>query len=258
MKAFIFFILSSSILFSSTAVVLAQQSVKSNPVVTEVGDAPDDQKPIFDPSPGGPGDVTGSPTICNGAPISLGYTKKFLPLPDAGSCSSTQTGACGRPGTCVTPNKIVLHTTTGSDNFTAEYIFQYFASGSGNRGVGAHFVIDQAGKVLQMVETLADRIEVAYAVANYSDHISIELVDEDIFSSKSESPSAQYQATLNLVRILMQQYYIPKGNLDSTWTAPSDSRTTTANPGVYGHYQLNPLTKGDPGIEFFRQFREDL
>lgn len=223
-------------------------------VVTRVGQAPLDQKPVVS-VPGG------APSQCSGAPVNLGYTKKLLPLPTEGKCSQTQTGACGRPGTCAVPAKIVLHTTAGA--LTADDLYNYFAAGSPSgegyfRGVGSHFVVGNDGKILQMVESFDNKIEVAWAVANYSDHISIEMGYGGVYNNRGEVPPAQYNATLGLVKNLMKTYNIPLGNLEYNWSASSDSPTSQATPGVYGHYQLNPQTRTDPGSGLMRDFREDL
>lgn len=203
----------------------------------------------------------GSSSICSGTPISLDIPKKFLPKPeDKATCLGTQTEACGRPGTCVSnPTRIVLHTTAGT--LDAEGTYQYFANGSGGRGVGSHFIIGKDGQTLQLVETLENKIEVAWAVANYADHISLEIVHSGVYSSKAEAPAVQYQATIDLVKKLMHQYNIPVGNIDYDWRANggrSDDATSEATTGVYGHYQLNPVTRGDPGVGFLRDFRADL
>lgn len=198
----------------------------------------------------------GLPTRCSGIPISLGVEKKLLPLPNEGICSQTVTGACGRPGNCIIPKRIVIHVTGGGTS--AESLYSYFASGSEYRGVGTQYVVDRAGKALQMTETLDTEIEVAYGVAYYVDHISIELVNDVVYKNKSESTPAQYQATLNLVRKLMAQYGIPKGNLEYDWRSNTDTFNSAAVPGIYGHYQLNPGSRADPGDGFLRDFRADL
>ncbi len=214
------------------------------------------------PAPGTSGGSSG--TLCEGTQINLGYEKKLLPLPNekmlGGSdlCSATATGSCGRPGKCIEPRMIVIHTTTESDDYDSNYWYEYFASGAKNRGVGTQFVIDQNGKVLQMMELLEDRVEAGRHVKNYNDEaIGIELVDEDVFSAKSEVPTAQYEAALKLVRELMSQYNIPLGDVEADWQAASNSYVNSS-PGVYGHYQLNPVDRADPGENFFAQFREDL
>lgn len=206
----------------------------------------------------------GDPTICGGTPVDLGVPKKLLPLPQEKlACQNSVTGACGRPGTCVSnPTRVVLHTTGGgkaAESITkAETIYQYFANSPDGRGVGSHFAIGKGGEVIQMVETLEGKIEMAYAVANYADHISIEIIHAYTYNSKDEMPPAQYQSLLNLVKTLMGKYNIPVGNLEYTWKASSDRATIDAAPGIYGHYQLNPLTRGDPGAGLIRDIREDL
>lgn len=201
----------------------------------------------------------GAPTLCSGNPVSFSnVTKKLLPLPnEKTACSQSVTGACGRPGKCVEkPTRIVLHTTGGGA--MANDIYNYFANSPDGRGVGSHFVIGKDGETLQLVEMLDEKAEVAYAVAGYSDHISIEIVHSGVYGSKNEVPPAQYQATLNLVRALMSQYKIPIGNLDYDWRAPNDAPTSQATSGVYGHYQLNPQSRGDPGSGLQRDIKNEL
>lgn len=211
------------------------------------------------PTTGGPNQptaVTGTPTQCGGEVISLGYTKKLLPLPAENNCSQTATKTCGRPGTCIKPAKIVIHTTISEES--AQKTYEYFYGGAGNRGVGTHFVIGKDGTVIQMVELLKDQVETSRGVANYSDHISIELVHGGIYNSKNEVPAAQYTSLVKMVKQLMSQYNLPIGELQYDWKAPSDERTDLATPGLYGHYQLNPKNKQDPGVGLMRDLRKDL
>lgn len=208
-----------------------------------------------------PGEVS-----CSGIPISLGIEKKLLPLPSENilgeniKCSTTQFECCGRPGVCMTPKRIVLHTTEGP--ISANDIYQYFAKGApgggGRRGVASHFGVGRDGATLQMVESYDTLMEKAYAVANYGDHISIEMGSASVFKNKAAVPAAQYQATLNLVKKLMKQYNIPLGDLEYDWKASSDFPTADITAGVFGHYQLNPSDRTDPGIGFMQEFREDL
>lgn len=198
-------------------------------------------------------------TSCPGTIISLNYEKRLLPPANTEPCSSTDTGSCGRPGSCTTPKRIVLHTTWGM--LSAEDTYNYFAGGSEGRGVGCHFAVGQDGKVIQMVELLEDTVEKVYCVGGYSDHISIEMGSPNPngnYASKNAAPAPQYQAALTLVKQLMQQYNIPLGNLDYTWKSPVNSYTDLATSGVYGHYQLNPETRSDPGSGWFKDFRADL
>ncbi|MDO8498594.1 MAG: N-acetylmuramoyl-L-alanine amidase [bacterium] len=198
--------------------------------------------------------------VCKGDLASFNATMMLLPLPKQKPiCEQTLTGSCGRPGFCTTPTKIVLHTTWSPVNAVDTY--NYFANGSpsasGLAGVGSHFIIDKDGSTLQLVDLYRDKTEVAWAVAGYVDHISIEIVNNGDYSGKSAMPSVQYQATLSLVRSLMQQYNITLGNLEYTWKTPSN----TALPnlvGVFGHYQLNPQTKTDPGAGLVRDIRTNL
>lgn len=184
--------------------------------------------------------------------------KEFLPLPNEGNCKATVTESCGRPGRTVVPRKIVLHTTWSPS--PAEEIVKYFASGAENRGVGSHFVVGKDGTIIQLVPLLGTTVEVAYAVANYSDHISIEIVNEKNFENKAQVPPAQYAAVLKLVKALMQQYRIPLGEKDSAWISSTDEKNSVTEGlyGVLGHYQLNPSNRTDPGIGFQKEIRAEL
>lgn len=200
----------------------------------------------------------GLPSQCSGTQVSFNAPKKLLPLPSQGNCANTLTESCGRPGRCVKPNKIVLHITAGI--LGAEDIYQYFSSGANGNGVGSHFMVASDGKVLQMVEMFQDKVEVAYAVANYGDHISIEIGRRTVFSGKDDVPPAQHQATVNLVRALVRQYNIPLGNLEYTWTSATNGPDQIAQ-GILGHYQLNPYgidKRTDPGAGYLRDIREEL
>lgn len=189
--------------------------------------------------------TSGTATKCEGVVASFGVEKKLLPI------------GKGRKDSCFVPSKIVMHTTWGITS--AEGIYEYFASGSSGRNVGTQFVVGRDGKVLQMAETLQDKVEITSGIANYNNQaISIELGHTGDYSSKSQVPKAQYDATLNLVRALMRQYKIPLGDLGYTWVSSSNSRNSNAEAGIYGHYQLNPETKTDPGKGFMRDFRRDL
>jgi hypothetical protein len=193
---------------------------------------------------------------CPGNAIKFTDDNRLLPLPNQNSCARTVTGACGRPGTCAVPAKIVLHITV--NDIDAAATFQFFAGGGAGAGTGSHFIIGKDGHILQAVEMLENQIEIAYAVAGYTDHISIEMVSRPVYHSKAEVPQAQYQATLNLVKALMTQYNIPLGNLEYTYKSNTDAFNPQITAGVYGHYQLNPGTKTDPGEGLMRDIREDL
>jgi hypothetical protein len=210
-------------------------------------------------TPGGAVVSDGSPTQCTnvGEPIELGYTKKLLPLPQENNCKGTKTESCGRPGTCIQPAKIVIHTTAGPST-KAEDTYRFFAGGAGGAGTGTQFVIGKEGEVIQMAELFKDQVETTRGVQNYSDHISIEVVDDNVYGSKNEAPAVQYASLIKLVKQLMQQYNIPLGDLQYDWKSPNNEKNMSLGKGVYGHYQLNPQTKTDPGINFMRDLRKDL
>jgi len=192
----------------------------------------------------------GQPTKCNGTIVSFGVPKKLIPI--------APWPLSGRPGLCMKPNYIVLHTTGFGGNDSAEVQYQFFARGADGRGAAAAYAIGKQGDTIQMVESLQDQFEVAYAVGNYADQVSIEICNPGPFKNKFEATPAQYAVVLRLVRALMKQYNIPLGNLGYTWRAPDNQHVAGLQRGVYGHYQLNPLTKVDPGDGFLRDVRQDL
>ncbi|MBP9719580.1 MAG: N-acetylmuramoyl-L-alanine amidase, partial [Candidatus Levybacteria bacterium] len=160
-------------------------------------------------------------SVCKGTPVSFGQ-KKLLPRQQELVCKATRTGTCGRVDKCIPPTKIVIHTTVSSAD--ADGIQDYFARGSGGEGVGTQFVIGKDGKTLQMVEMFTDTTEQSFGTANHNDKaINIELTDDNVYADKADAPTAQYQALLKLVKDLMRQYNIPKGNIGFAWKANSDN-----------------------------------
>ncbi len=188
------------------------------------------------------------PTTCPGTPISFPNVQKlFVPLGED----------YGRPGDCVIPRKVVMHTTASSMNALDTY--NYFASGSEGRGVDAHFIIGADGKMLQTVELLDKTTEVAYAVAGYNQEaISIEMTYNGVFHDKVSVPPVQYTAAVTLVNQLMKQYDIPVSGLSYDWTSKFDEYNPVSGDGVFGHYQLNPTNRSDPGVGFFKEFLIDV
>jgi len=184
---------------------------------------------------------------CGTNTVEFGGVKKLLP----------QGEQFGRPGNCMKPNKIVLHTTDNSWTKNQQG-YDYFASGSEGRGVSSQFIIDPQGEIMQLVEMYSDTAEVAYAVAGYNyEAVSIEIIRSGTFNSKNDAPVAQYNAVYSLVRKLQQTYNIPLGENDYTYQTPTDGHIDVT-PGIYGHYQLNPESRSDPGIGFVRDIREDV
>jgi hypothetical protein len=191
------------------------------------------------------------PTKCSGTVIDLGFPKKLLSFSEL-----------SRPGTCgVKPTKIVLHTTWGVTS--AEDQFNYFENKPEGRYASTQFVVGKDGQVLQMAETLADKVEITWAVAGYNDDsVSIELGCQCDYTSKSEVPPAQYASTLKLVQALMKAYNIPLGDMDETVINNSnkagDGKIQKSTQGIFGHYQLSPDDRTDPGQGFLRDIRADL
>lgn len=192
--------------------------------------------------------AAGQPSTCEGTPVSFpSVEKRFVPLG----------GGYGRPGDCVIPTKIIMHTTISSMNEDDTYA--YFASGSEGRGVNTHFIIGNTGKVIQTVETLQKTVEVSYGIAGYNQEaISIELTYNGVYHDKLSVPTLQYAAAQNLVTALMKQYNIPLSNLGYDWKSTSDAHNAQSGAGIFGHYQLNPETRQDPGVEFLKAFLVDL
>ena len=203
---------------------------------------------------------------CAGTAITFpNTTKHLLPL------STT----AGRSGNCITPKIIVVHVTQGPEGQTLNDIYDYFATGSVDTRTGkayntsSTFVMDTTGKVEQLVEMYDSVSEETIAVHAYNDQqISIEMISPKTFSSKSEVPAAQYSALLSLIQNLMTQYSIPIGDKGAEWISqttgrndeliPTDEKNDAVTPGVYGHYQLNPNSRADPGKGLQKDIVADL
>jgi hypothetical protein len=191
-----------------------------------------------------------SDTRCSGTVIDLGFPRKLLPFREL-----------ARPGRCgVKPTKIVIHTTWGPEQ-KAQDLWNYFASA--NRAASTHFVVGKDGSVLQMLETLTDKAEIGWAVSYFNDDsISIELTCRCNYNSKSEMPSQQYEQLLKLVRTLMGAYNIPVGNVE--YNAINNANNPAAGgpiskstQGIFGHYQLSPDDRSDPGQGLLRDLRAE-
>jgi hypothetical protein len=195
---------------------------------------------------------------CAGTPVTfLNAQLKPLPLGEQ----------YGRPGTCIIPTKIVLHTTDGGPEKvgqTMDQLYNDLANSNTNKGgVSVNFLVDEKGNIMQLVPMYQSTSETTRGVANYNndahnEQISIEMMSPQPFAAKSDVPKAQYDATIALIQALMKQYNIPLGDHDASWTAPSDSYTADSGSGVFGHYQLNPQSKPDPGVNFMPVVRADL
>lgn len=197
------------------------------------------------PPPSAGGTTSGPASKCEGTPVAFGVPKKLINIGGA------------RKGTCFKPKWIVMHITASTET-SAEQLFKYFNSGASGRAVGAHFAIGIEGDNLQMFESFADKFETGAAVSNYnSGAISIEITRKTVFNSKGEVPPKQYAEAVRLVKALMKQYNIPVGQHDANWQSPNNNFVDYP-PGVYGHYQLNPATRTDPGKGFLRDFKVDI
>jgi len=167
----------------------------------------------------------------------------------------------------IVPNMLVMHI-TGTDWIRAQQVADYFRSEplpeGDKRHAGAQFAIGKEGDALQMAETREHGIIQAWAVKGYFYTVSIELTSENSYHSREDVPVGQWNAAIELALTIMKQYHIPLGPLSSSWSAPNDARMEVP-VGVYGHDQLNPLsrnygdkTKDDPGVGFLRDFRRAL
>lgn len=212
--------------------------------------------------------VLAAETACGGQTVdfsSLGnFEKRLLPLPGTPQgqrCENTTYGICGRRSECVAPRAIVMHTTEGST--TAEGTWSYFNNGSDGIGVGSSFAIGNDGKIIQMVDMSADKVERDQAVGDYRYDISIEMGSPQTgsgYTGKDDprSSPAQYAAALKLVKALMKQYNIPLGDKEWDYVCNCMGAPENTTPGVYGHYQLQTLQRSDPGRGWMRDFREDI
>lgn len=188
---------------------------------------------------------------CNGSPFIVpGTVIKLLPKGEE----------YGRPGHCIAPKKIVIHTTGGEPGQTLEGLYSKLADTSSNtEGVSTNFAVDETGNIMQFVNMYTSLSETTRGVRSYNDEqISIEIMSPTIRQGKSEISAAQYNAVIKLTRDLMLQYNIPLGDKDYTWKAPTDAYTSASEPGVFGHYQLNPQSKPDPGEGLMRDIKTDL
>jgi len=180
-------------------------------------------------------------------------------------------------GDCVIPQTIVMHTTAGST--TADATYDYFESGGGrSRGVGSHFSIGQDGKVIQMTRMYKDKVDWVQTVGDFKPHISIEMGSSEeapVYESRSEMSPDQYRAAKTLVKALASTYNIPLGNLEWDCSEPlsqfqiqngvtklypdlKDCTGFYTQKGIYGHYQMSPSIRTDPGKGWMRDFREEL
>jgi hypothetical protein len=155
---------------------------------------------------------------------------------------------------------IFIHSTNGG---TLESTWNSYNDNADGSGTSAQFIVGPDGTIWQTVEMYSSMAEYAKANDPYNNRsIAIALVHNSMeFSGKEEVPSAQYNATLQLVQYLMKQYQIPLGEHEADWVSErclsSDSAMT---PGVYGHYQIGDCAgvDQDPGQEMFTAFRADL
>jgi hypothetical protein len=177
----------------------------------------------------------------------------------------------GRPGGCFKPSKIILHTTTG--NFpTLQSVYDYFKNGASDGttefGTSAHFVIGTSGEIWQLLPAYEGAFERAYGIANYNlESISIEILYPGDFGSKQAVAAPQYAAVMNLTKTLTQKYGIQPSSHDCNWVAnfdaasgkaTSDAYDASSGAGIFGHYQLNPLSKSDPGKGMMCDFITDF
>jgi hypothetical protein len=197
---------------------------------------------------------------CNVTPLdfsSLGVEKRLLSIT-----------ATGRTGECVpNPINIVMHTTAGAT--TAEDTYDWFEN-KGGKGLGSHFTIGQDGKIIQMVEMYEGAVEFVQTVGSFKSHISIEMGSsgsKPVYESIAEMTPEQYASAKKLVKALATTYNIPIGSLEYNCAYPSGLKLYAdldncdgfyQEKGIYGHYQLSPSIRTDPGRGWMREFREEL
>jgi hypothetical protein len=178
-------------------------------------------------------------------------------------------------GQIYVPNCIVIHTTDAPWT-TATEIYDFFAhyqkgqpakDDQGNPitvGVAAHFGIGKKGDTLQMTRLYEEGVYRAYAVHDYPANLSMELNYKGKYGYKDRSaaPEAQFERAVDLTMKLMEQYDIPLGEREYDWQARKNGKlyddAVPIPPGVYGHYQLNPLSRHDPGIGLLRDVRSEI
>lgn len=209
-----------------------------------------------------------------GKEIDLGIPKKFLPVDKKYGIPPTRLDRqLPNIGQIWEPNCIVLHTTANYDR-TAKDTYNYFRYNQTPRpakddqgrpirvGVAAHFAIGKGGDALQMTPLYENGITRAYAVHDYPANLSMELTQNGVYNSRYAAPEAQFEKTVALTMRLMEQYNIPLGKHEYNWQAKKNGRLyddeVPIPPGVYGHYQLNPLTRSDPGRGFLRDVRSEI
>lgn len=162
-----------------------------------------------------------------------------------------------RPGDCVTPQVIVMHNTDGG---TLDSNWTLFNENQRGGGQNAGFIIGTDGHTYQTVEFYQEMAEITYT-SNYINRyaISIEMVGPYTHANKEAQPIEQYNAALALVCFLMGQYNIPLGTTEADWISTTESNNEPEwVPGIYGHYQVVPSQKEDPGQGWLADFRDDL
>lgn len=164
---------------------------------------------------------------------------------------------------CLRPTVVFLHATNGSG---LDGIWGWFNSGSQGNNVNAHFIVGTNGTIIQTTKLYSAAVEFARTNDPYNNYsIAIEMEHPDMeYANKAAVSDKQWQATLNLVAFLMQQYNIPMG-LEYDHLSPycfDDVDPEIIKGGVYSHYQIGPdgscPKHTDIGQTTFKEFREDL
>lgn len=180
-----------------------------------------------------------------GREIDLGIPRHLLP-------SGQEYGI---PGEIRVPNAIVLHTTQTPGD-TAISVYEFFRDRK--RGASTQLAVGKAGDAVQMARFYKNGVDRTYGCRNYPATIGIEMTELGVYNSREETPAKQFETTAEITLSLMEQYAIPLGDYDADWHSDSNARIQNLPPGVYGHYQLNPETKTDPGIGFLRDLRKEI
>jgi len=148
----------------------------------------------------------------------------------------------------IQPNMVVLHW-TGSESDTLDRIWNYF-NNSGYDGAFVSFIIDKDGKIVQAAPANVreagvrgyNGIPVPYnvngvTVRHYGAAISIEAVGN--WGQSGMPPQPQMESYVWLVQVLLKKYNLK----------PCD---------VWGHGELNPDDRDDPGKKFMEEMWKRL
>lgn len=170
----------------------------------------------------------------------------------------------GVPGQIMQPNAVIIHTTQGPNDDTlrpAMDYYNYFQNNQiprGGTGVATQFAVGKRGDAMHMAELFQNGVRRTYGCAYYPATIGIEMIERTVYGSKKEVPKGQYDKTIDIVKFCLDKYDLPVGTHSASWTSSRDQHMKNFRPGVYGHYQLNPNNKSDPGRGLMGDILKDL